>query len=147
MAFDIATLVAADEADCEIVDADGKKTGWVWTFAGPGHPATIAIDNEMNAQRIARDAAKEKAQANGRKWKGDGETPEEAAERMREQSIGYIAARLLRWSEIEMAGVPYPHTKENARAILSNRAMGAVLDQANAFLIDERSFTRRSATS
>jgi len=147
MAFDIAALAAADEADCEIVDADGKKTGWVWTFAGPGHPATIAIDNEMNAYRLARDAAKEKAQANGRKWKGDGESPEETAERLREQSVNYIAARLLRWSDIEMAGAPYPCTKENARAILSNRAMGVVIDQANAFLIDERSFIKRLATN
>lgn len=139
--FDIAALAAADEAEMEIVDANGRKTGWVWTFAGPGHPATIAADNDQNARWLDREKAKEKAQVNGRKWKGSDETPDE----LRERSINYIVARLLRWSEMTMEGAAFPCTPENARKLLSDRRYGLVYDQANGFLIDEKSFTKRSA--
>lgn len=141
--FDLAALAATDEADLDIRDGDGRKTGWTWTFAGPAHPATIAIDNEQNARYVAREQAKERATVNGRKWKGDGETPEE----LRERSIAYIAARLLRWSELPMNGKPFPCTPENVRTLLGDRRFGHVYDQANGFLIEEKSFTRRSATA
>jgi hypothetical protein len=138
--FDLSALASADEADLHILHADGRKTGWVWTFAGPGHPATIAIDNEQNARYVAREQAKERSQVNGRKWKGGDETPEE----LRERSINYIVARLLRWSDTVIEGKPFPCTPENVRKILADRAFGLVYDQANGFLIDERSFTKRS---
>ena len=136
--FDIAALAALDEADLEIIDGDGKKTGWIWTFSGPGHPATIAADNEQSARFIARETAKERAQVNGRKWKGD----EESVEEIRARAINYIVARLLRWS-----GVDDPCTPDNARKLLADRRMGLLYDQANGFLLEEKSFTRRSASN
>ncbi len=139
--FDIDALASTDEADLEIVDLDGNKTGWVWTFGGPGHPATIAIDNEQNARFIQRENSKERAHANGRKWKGSDDTAEE----LRARSVNYIVARLLRWSDMVMGGQPFPCTPDNARKLLSDRRMGVVYDQANTFLIEERSFTKRSA--
>lgn len=144
--FDIATLAAADEAELEIIDADGQRTGWKLIFGGPGHPATIEIENANHAKMVARDNIKEKAQTNGRKWKGDGETPEEKAARLRQESIDYIVARLLRW-ELPEGSAPFPCTPENARSVLGNRSMGLVYDQANAFLIDDRSFFKRSPRS
>lgn len=141
--FDLSALAAADEADLPILNGEGRPTGWVWTFAGPGHPATVAIDNEQNQRYVAREQAKERSQVNGRKWKGGDETPEE----LRERSIAYIVARLLRWSEIAMDGEPLPCTPDNARKVLADRRFGLVYDQANAFLIEERSFTKRSAKS
>ncbi|WP_289296245.1 hypothetical protein [uncultured Reyranella sp.] len=139
--FDIAALAAADEGDLHILDGAGKKTGWVWTFAGPGHTATIAIDREQSARYIAREQAKERAQVNGKKWKGGDETPEE----LRERTIGYIIARLLRWTDIELEGGPFPCTPDNARKILADPRYGLVFDQANEFLRDEKDFTKRSA--
>lgn len=138
--FDIASLAATDEADLEVLDGNGNKTGWIWTFTGPGHPATIEIDNEQNARYVAREQAKERAQVNGRKWKGDGESPEE----LRERSINYVVARLLRWSDMTMDGAAFPCTPDNARKILSDRRFVLVYDQANTFLLEEKSFTKRS---
>lgn len=139
--FDIAALAAVDEADLHIVDAEGRRTGWVWTFAGPGHPATVAIDNEQNARYVAREQQKERSQANGKKWKGADETPEE----LRERSMNYIVARLLRWSPIDLGGEPFAFSAENARKLLADRRYGLLYDQANTFLLEEKSFTKRSA--
>jgi hypothetical protein len=138
--FDLGALAYEDEADLEIVDANGRKTGWVWTFAGPGHPATIAIDNEQTARFVDRQNEIERTQVNGRKWKGGGET----ADTLRERGINYIVARLLRWSDMTMDGAPFPCTPDNVRKLLADRRFGLVYDQANAFLIDEKSFTKRS---
>ncbi len=139
--FDGSALAAIDEADLEILDLDGKKTGWIWTFAGPGHSATIAIDNEQNVRYIEREKAKERAQVNGRKWKGSDDTVDE----LRARSVDYIVARLLRWSDMVMGGEPFPCTPDNARKLLADRRMFVVYDQANTFLIEEKSFTKRSA--
>jgi hypothetical protein len=139
--FDLSSLAAVDEADLDILDSSGQPTDWVWTFAGPAHPVTVAIDNETNARHIAREQAKERAQVNGKKWKGGDETPEE----LRERAINYVVARLLRWTDMEMEGQPFPCTPDNARKILSDRRFGAVYDQANTFLMEEKAFTKRSA--
>ncbi len=139
--FDITALAAADEGDLHILDAAGKATGWVWTFAGPGHSTTIALDREQNTKFLQREQAKERAQVNGKKWKGDGQTVDE----VRDGNIEYIAARLLRWNTIAMDGTDFPCTPENARKILSDRRYGLVFEQANDFLRDEKDFTKRSA--
>lgn len=141
--FDISNLAAADEGDLHVLDGEGNKTGWIWTFAGPGHPATITIDREQNARFISRERDKERAQVNGKKWKGTDETPDE----LRGRTIAYIVARLLRWTDIEMEGGAFPCTPENARKILSDRRYGLVFDQANEFLREEKDFTKRSAAS
>lgn len=141
--FDIGALAAADEADYEIVDGNGAKTGWVWTFAGPNHPATIAADKEQSERFIAREQAKERAQVNGRKWKGADETSDE----LRRRSIDYIVARVLSWSERPMDGADFPCTPDNVRKLLADRRFGLLYDQANAFLLEERSFTKRSSTT
>lgn len=141
MTFDISKLASADEGELNILDGDGNKTGWIWTFAGPGHPATVKIDGEQSARYIAREQAKERAQVNGKKWKGGDETPEE----LRDRTIDYIVARLLRWTDMEMEGAAFPCTPENARKILADRRYGLVFDQANSFLMEEKAFTKRSA--
>lgn len=136
--FDISSLAALDEGEMHVRDGKDNKTGWTWVFAGPGHPTTVAIDREQNARFIAREQAKERAQVNGKKWKGAEETPEE----LRQRTIDYIVARLLRWSEIELGGEPYPCTPDNARKILGDPRYGLVFDQANTFLRDEKDFTK-----
>lgn len=139
--FDIAGLAAADEGELAILDGAGKPTGWVWTFAGPGHPTTVALDRESNSRFLQREQAKERAQVNNKKWKGDGETVEE----VRDRNVSYIVGRLLRWSDIQMEGKPFPCTPDNARSILSNPRFGLVFEQANEFLRDEKDFTKGSA--
>lgn len=141
MAFDISALAAIDESHLDIVDSTGSKTGWVLTFSGPGHPATIEADDRMAKRQLALQEEQEKARVNGRKWKGTGDTVDD----VRERNIDYIVARLLRWSDgMTVDGAPFPCTPENARKILADRRYLLVYEQANAFLLDEKSFTPRS---
>jgi hypothetical protein len=141
--FDISKLASADEADLEILDADGAGTGWIWTFAGPGHPATIEADRRQSQRFLEREAEKERAQVNGRKWKGEAPKVEDR----RAEGIAYIAARLLRWTDMTMNGEPYPCTPENVRALLGNPVMPTLYEQANTFLLADKSFSKRSVTS
>lgn len=141
MQFDVSSLAATDEGDLAILDGKGKPTGWVWTFAGPGHPITVALDREITARLLQREQAKERVRVNGKKWAGDAETVDD----IRDRTVAYIAGRLLRWSEIQMEGAPFPCTPENARRILSDPRYGLVFDQANEFLRDEKDFTTGSA--
>lgn len=141
MNFDISKLSAAEEADMEIMDLDGNGTGWIWTFSGPGHPATVEADRAQAQRFLNREADKERSQVNGRKWKGEAPKVDEK----RAEGIAYVVARLLRWTETSMNGEPFPCTPENAAAILGNPHMPTLYEQANAFLMADKSFTKRSA--
>ncbi len=139
MAFDISNLAAGEEADMEVLDLDGNGTGWLWTFAGPGHPTTIEADRKQTQRFLNREAEKERAQVNGRKWKGEAVDPDQR----RSDSIAYVVSRMLRWSETTMGGQPYPFTHDNATAVLSDPSMPGLIEQANAFLLADRSFSKR----
>ena len=139
-AFDIASLDAEDTADM-VVQANGRPTAWVWTFAGPGHEKAIALSNKLSRERLRRENEQEQARVNGRKWKGEEETPDELAKR----NADYIVDRLIGWSDVALGGEPYPFSQENARKLLLDPKKGALALQALEFLGDQRSFTKRSA--
>lgn len=144
MTFDLNDLEAIDQATMEIHSRDGKPTGWIWTIAGPGHPQAIELSNRLGKERLARAKAQEMAQVNGRKWKGDDESPDEAMRRTAEMLVG----RVLGWSPITMNGKDYPFTRDNAIALLMDPKRGDTLvSQLTDFLGDERSFMQRSATT
>lgn len=143
MAFEINSLAVAEEADMEVVDAEGNGTGWILTFAGPGHPATIEADRKQSQRFLNREAEKERSQVNGRKWKGD----QPKVDERRAEGIAYVVSRLLRWSEMTMNGEPFPFTPDNAAAVLGNPSMPMLFEQANAFLLADKSFSKRSAKS
>lgn len=138
-AFDLSELDAVDEATMEVL-ANGRPTGWIWTFAGPGHPKTIELSNRFARDRLRREKEQEQAQVNGKKWKAPEESPDEVLTR----NVGLVVARLLGWSPIQMGGKDYPFTPENAQAILMDRRKGTLLVQAMEFLGEEQSFTKRS---
>jgi hypothetical protein len=137
--FDLSDLDSADEAVMEVL-ANGKPTGWTWTFAGPGHPKTIELSNRFARDRLRREKEQEQAQVNGKKWKAPDESPDEVLDR----NVSLVAARLLGWSPIQMNGADYPFTQENAKALLMDRRKGQLLVQALEFLGDEMVFTKRS---
>ena len=142
MTFDISNLAVADEADMEVLDLDGNGTSWIWTFAGPGHPTTIEVDRKQSQRFLNREAEKERAQVNTRKWKGE----QPKVDERRAESIAYVVSRLLRWSDMTMNGEPFPFSPDNAAVVLGNPSMPTLLEQANAFLLADKSFTKRSAT-
>ncbi|MGN6142242.1 MAG: branched-chain amino acid ABC transporter [Mesorhizobium sp.] len=138
-AFDLSDLDSADEAVMEVL-ANGKPTGWTWTFAGPGHPKTIELSNRFARDRLRREKEQEQAQVNGKKWKAPDESPDEVLDR----NVSLVVARMLGWSPIQMSGKDYPFTTDNAKALLMDRRKGQLLVQALEFLGEEQSFTKRS---
>ena len=141
MTFDLSKILSAKEAPMEVLDLAGNGTGWVWTFAGPGHPATIEADRASAQATLDREAEIERTQVNGRKWKGAAEKVDDR----RARNIKYVVTRLIGWSDIEMNGAPFPCTPENAAAILGNPDMPTLYEQANTFLVSEKSFSKGSA--
>jgi hypothetical protein len=140
--FDLSELDSADEAEMEVM-ANGQPTGWLWKFAGPGHPQAIAQSNRISREQLAKQRAKEQTLANGKKWKSESQSPDE----VRDSNVSFVIERLLGWSDITMGGEPYPFNQENARKLLVDRRKGALLQQALEFVFDDNSFTRRSATN
>lgn len=131
---------ASDTGTMEVLDVHGNPTGWLWEFAGPGHPKTEALNNRLSRERLRKQAQIEQAQANGRKYKAETETPDD----LRAKNIADLVERLVGWSDIEIGGKPYPFTVENATVFLSHPKRVGVLVQAMEFLASEKSFTPRS---
>lgn len=138
--FDIDDLDAADTADMTVLDGNGRLTQWVWTFAGPGHPQTIAQGNRLARERLHEDSQKEQARVNGRKWKG----VEETVDQVRAKNINFIVERLTDWRGATRGGRDFPFSPEAAREILSDRRKGALITQSLEFLGEAASFTQSS---
>lgn len=141
--FDLSELDSVDEAQMTVMAGD-KSTGWIWSFAGPGHPQTIAQRDRIAREQLQRQRAIELAQVNGRKWKGDGtRSPDE----LRSNNVSYILERLIGWSPITMNGEPYPFSQDNARKLLLDPRKSGLYQQALDFVLEENSFTPRSVKS
>ncbi len=140
--FDLSAVDTADESVMEVV-VNGSPVDWRWTFAGPGHPKTIEQSNRLAKERLRKEKLQEQAVVNGKKWKAEEETVEQALER----NVSLVVDRLLGWSPVKMNGQDYPFSTENARALLMDRRKGQLLIQALEFLGEEQSFTQRSEKS
>lgn len=138
--FDLSDLDAIDEAEMVVV-VGGKPTDWTWYFSGPGHPQTVAQSNRVARDELSKQRSIEQARANGRKYKSEQQTPDG----LLSDNVAYVLERLLRWSPVKMGGQDFPFTQDNARALLMDRKKGALLQQAIDFLLDDNSFTKRSA--
>jgi hypothetical protein len=95
VAFDLSSLAYTDTAVMEVEHPNtGEPTGWKITFAGPGHPISVELGDEIARRAIRDRKAREAAQVNGRKWKpAEDETPE----RNREDNANFYAKRMLGW--------------------------------------------------
>ena len=141
--FDIDDIAAVDQAEMVIKRRDGTPTPWKWIIAGPGHPKSIALSERVTRENHARAKAQEQARVNGRKWKGDDETPEDALRR----TAGIMADRVLGWvpESVTLGGEAFPFSRENVVKILMDPERGdTIVRQLDAFFDDERSFMKRS---
>ncbi len=138
--LDLADFDAVDEAEMEVM-VNGQGSGWYWKFAGPGHPQAAAQSNRVAREQLAKQRAQEQARVNGKKYKA----PEQSPDELLEDNVAFVLERLLGWTPINMGGEPYPFSVDNARKLLMDRRKGALLQQAVDFILDENSFTPRSA--
>lgn len=149
--FDLSELAATDEGRFVVFSND--KVRWAWVYGGPGHPKSIEADNRRARKRIREDALKEQAVTNGKKWKAEERSVDEA----KEDIIIVATERLLRWhledvvsgeplnAEPKLNGAPLPFSEENARRFLREPKHVAILHKVLEWLGDENSFTQRSA--
>lgn len=70
-------------------------TGWVIELAGPSHPLTIAVANDLSRESLDKERAIELAQVNGRKYKG-GE--QETVDERRRRNVTKLCRRIVGWS-------------------------------------------------
>jgi hypothetical protein len=133
-----------DTADLHVVKpGTNKRTGWVVTFAGPGHPKTIALNNEASRKQLDESKRIKQQQANGRKVKIDDEQPEEN----RREFIEGLVARIVTWTPVDFGNGPVEFSDTAAVELLLDPKKGAYVSQFVDFLIDDRAFMKDSTIS
>lgn len=143
---DLSMLMPVETYDLEIRAPGGVKgTGWVWTLCGMSHPKALARSDQALKDSLRREDQIRQQQANGRKVKIDGRTPEE----VRRENAEWIASRTLGFTPIRIATIQAePITWSDATVIelMMRPDMHWVLSQLVEYLNSETAFTPRSAT-
>lgn len=143
-AFDIDEIRATDTEELVINHpATGEPTTWVWTLAGPGHPASIKLADEQarDANRLNRNRIE--AATNRRKWK----EPEQTTDEIRRDNASAFARRVLGWTPARINKRDYPFSVDNAMNLLIDPAYGRVYQQLLDYFSSESSFIKRSGTA
>lgn len=133
-----------------VVPGTNKRTGWQITFAGPGHPKTIAQNEELSRVNLDKQERIEMAQVNQRKWKGDGKQVDD----VRRENVDWVLGRILSWTPVsisQFASAPIelpedasPEQIKQARALLSQPYMVPYFMQMTEYLGDQASFIAAS---
>jgi hypothetical protein len=131
-------FTASDTAEMCVV-LNGRPTDWSWTFAGPGHPVTIAQGDRLARESLHARKQQEQARVNGKKWTA----PDESLEDLKKRTVDFVLERMIDWSAVEIDGKAFPFSRENARELLSKPANRVLLDQAYDFLGETANFMRR----
>jgi hypothetical protein len=143
----LAALKAKDTAEYEIKwpgEEPREGTGWIIEFAGPGHPKTVAWNNEAQRKTLRRQERIEAQQLNGKKVK-----PEERdVEEQRRENARWIAARIVAWRGLlGEDGQPLPFAEETAVRIFLDPDYAWAYHDAIDFLVGAESFIKRSAVN
>lgn len=142
-AIDLSAILPADTSVLEILKPGGTEgTGWRITFAGPGHPKTVAWTTEQSRRNLRKEAQRDAQRENGRKIKPDDRDPDD----VRRENVGWVVSRIIDWTPVKLGGPPIAFSEAAAMDLLMKPEMGWAYVQMVDFLADERSFTRRSAT-
>lgn len=141
----LAALKAVDETEIEILWPGGTEgTGWFVTLAGPGHPKSIAISEAAGKKNLRKQAQIEAATINGRKYK----PAEIEVDEQRRENVEGVVGRIIGWRGLtDDDGADVTFTDDAAIALFMDQKLGWAFWQIVEYLGDERSFTRRSATT
>ena len=145
-AFDLSALAFADTAEMTVEHpVTGDPTDWKITFSGPGHPAAVALGDEVARRAIRDRKAREAAQVNGRKWKPEDETPEGN----REDNSLYYAKRMLGWTPVrfEAGAQPVAFSIPTAAGLLADPHFLWLYRQVTVFLAADAGFIASSGRS
>lgn len=140
--FDASAFKALATADMVVNHpATGLPTKWVMTFAGPGHPQTIALADRQARKSLMAERQQLQAQVNGRKFKPPEVTPDEK----RDEIVSDIVDRIVTWTPVKLDGEVVEFSKERAVRLLRDPDYGKLFEQIIDFLGAERTFIPRSA--
>lgn len=134
--MNLRSITLAASATVPILDpVDGTLTGVTFEIAGPEHPERKRIAFAQSRKALKR------YEKTGRIEMPD---PEEA-EALKHENL---SAYTLGWSGyVDDDGKPVPFSKEAARALYADPAMGWIVEQLEAALGDRERFIRRSANN
>jgi hypothetical protein len=143
--IDLSGLQPLDTFDLKILrPGTDQPTGWVIVLAGPAHPQSVALNNEMSRENLDREKAIEFAQVNARKWKVE----EESVEARRRKNVMRVCRRIVSWSPNPtfkfVASDPIAFSLDTAADLFVRPDMGAFFVQVTEYLTSERAFTQPS---
>lgn len=134
--------VAADTAVLTIINpADNTPTSWQITMAGPGHPKTVALSARFERERLAKSAAIEQTQINGRKWTAEVPTGEEN----RRENVLSVIGRIVDWTPVDFGNGAISFSEDAAVELFLDPRKGAYFSQIVNFLTGEKAFFTNSA--
>lgn len=125
-----------------------KPTGWDIVLSGPGHPKTVALGEKAERERLQRAAEIERAQVNGRKWKGDADV---SPKQSRREFIESLVGRIISWTPVNFGSGTVTFEENDASAparavdTLLDPKLGAYVSQIVDYLLAERAFMKGSA--
>lgn len=134
-----------------VIPGTNKRTGWQVTFAGPGHPKTVAQNEELSRANLDKQERIEMAQVNNRKWKGEGKQVSD----LRRENVQWVLGRILSWTPItikqfaaepiELPETASPEQVKRAAELLAQPYMTPYFLQMTEYLGDQASFIEASA--
>jgi len=140
--FDPASVQVADVATMTVRHPkDDTETTWLIFLAGPGHQATLAMQNETARERMVIERDIEQARANGKKWKGRDVDPE--ADRL--TSLRRVSRRLVGWAGVGTAEQPFEWSPERAEALMTEPRFSWVASQVLEYFNTDAVFIVTSA--
>lgn len=139
---DLEADLPGETAELQIVKpGTSTPSGWVITMAGPSHPKTLAMRAKIQRERLRKEAVIEAAQVNGRKFKPDEKSVEEAEM----ETMRWVVSRIVTWTPVRIGGEVIEFSDEAAIALLRRPAMSAYLQQIVDYLNADRAFMPPSA--
>ena len=128
-----------DVADMVVLHPQTQApTSWVWHFAGPSHPLTIARNDRLARESLEEANKIRRTRGNGKKYKPENMNPDQA----RRDALEEILDVCLGWS-----GSTIEYSRETAMNMLLDPGYWSLLRQVNDFMDDEVAFIETSATS
>jgi hypothetical protein len=142
--FDIDELRTTATDEVAIVHpVSGQPTTWIWTLAGPGHPASIDVANTAARETLRLQRAREQALVNRKKWVEPERTPDD----LRKENAESFARRVLGWTPVKMNGADYSFSHQNVVGLLLDPSFGKIYLQLLEYFSADDSFTKRSVTT